>query len=136
MLAWAKRYPQVQFDYRAADDDTEKQRGIVRDFVTQGYHVIIVSPKESGALAEPCKEALAREIEVIVLDRELGTDDYTCFVGGDNLAIGRAAGQEIARLLPAGGAIVEIQGLMTSSPAQERHRGFVEALGLGDRAGR
>ena len=30
----------------------------------------------------------------------------------------------------AGGAIVELEGLMTSSPARERHDGFAEALGL------
>lgn len=131
LLAYAKRYPQVQFEYRAADDSTEKQRGIVRDFIAQGFHAILVSPKESLALAAPCKEARERGIHVVVVDRELGTDDYSVFVGGDNEAIGRAAGHVIReQLLPQGGAILEIQGLMTSSPAQERHRGFVEALGL------
>ncbi|MBP8301965.1 MAG: substrate-binding domain-containing protein [Planctomycetes bacterium] len=130
LIAAAKRYPQVQFDYRAADDDTEKQRGIVRDFITQNYNAILVSPKESLALVAVAKEALGKGIKVIVLDRELGSDDYTAFVGGDNLAIGKAAGTAIGQLLPNGGTIVELQGLMTSSPAQERHNGFVEALGL------
>ncbi|MBK8095618.1 MAG: substrate-binding domain-containing protein [Planctomycetes bacterium] len=130
MQAWARRYPQVEFHYRAADDDTEKQRGCVRDFVAQGCHAIIVSPKESLALAAACKEALAAGIRVIVLDRELGSDDYTTFLGSDNVAIGREAGMVIRELLPAGGTIVELQGLMTSSPAQQRHQGFVEALGL------
>lgn len=130
LIAAAKSYPQVQFDYRAADDDTEKQRGIVRDFITQNYNAILVSPKESLALVAVAKEALEKGIKLIVLDRELGSDDYTSFVGGDNLAIGKAAGTAIGQLLPNGGTIVELQGLMTSSPAQERHNGFVEALGL------
>jgi ABC-type sugar transport system substrate-binding protein len=130
LVAAAKRYPQVEFSYRAADDDTEKQRGIVADFVAQGFDVILVSPKESRALASACKEALARHVPVIVIDRELGTDDYTCFVGGSNLEIGKAAGFAIRDLLPDGGAIVELEGLMTSSPAQERHKGFVDALQL------
>jgi len=130
MQAWAKRYPQVEFHYRAADNDTEKQRSIVRDFIAQNFNGILVSPKESLALAAPCKEAMQRGIPVIVIDRRLGSDDFTCFIGGDNKAIGRAAGEEIRRLLPGGGTIVELQGLMTSSPAQERHQGFVEALQL------
>jgi ABC-type sugar transport system substrate-binding protein len=130
LIAAAKRYPQIQFDYRAADDDTEKQRGIVRDFIAQNYNAILVSPKESLALVAVAKEALEKGIKLIVLDRELGSDDYTSFVGGDNLAIGKAAGTAIGQLLPNGGTIVELQGLMTSSPAQERHNGFVEALGL------
>lgn len=131
MKAWAKRYPQVEFSYRDAANDTEKQRGIVRDFTDQGYHAIIVSPKESLALATACKEALAKQVKVVVLDRRVGTEDFTVFVGGNNVAIGRVAGELIGKkLLPNGGAIVELQGLMTSSPAQERHQGFVEALGL------
>lgn len=130
LVAAAKRYPQIKFEYRAADNDVEKQRGIVRDFIAQGFHAILVSPKESLALAAPCKEAIAKGIRVIVMDRELGSDDYTSFVGGDNRQIGVAAGNTIKALLPEGGTIVELQGLMTSSPAQERHAGFVEALGL------
>jgi len=130
LIAAAGRYPQIEFDYRSADDDNEKQRSIVRDFVAQGYHAILLSPKETLALAAPCKEALARGVHVVVIDRELGTDDYSVFIGDDNLLIGNAAGMEIEKLLPDGGTIVEIQGLMTSSPARERHDGFVEALGL------
>lgn len=130
LVAAAKRYPQIQFDYRSADNDVEKQRSLVRDFIVQNYNAILVSPKESLALAGACKEAMAQNIKVIVLDRELGSDDYTCFVGGDNQQIGEAAGRRIAELLPNGGTIVELQGLMTSSPAQERHAGFVKALGL------
>jgi len=130
LTAAAARYPQIQFEYRAADNDAEKQRSIVRDFVAQGFHAILVSPKESLALAAPCKEAIAAGIKVVVLDRELGSDDYTCFVGGDNGKIGEAAGAQIRAMLPTGGTIVELQGLMTSSPAQERHDGFAKALGL------
>ncbi len=130
MKAWAARHPAVQFDYRDAANDTQKQRDIVADFTAQGFQAILVSPKESLALVQVCRDALAKGIKVIVLDRRLGSDDCTCFVGGDNTAIGRAAGNAIRDLLPQGGAIVEIQGLMTSSPAQERHQGFVEALGL------
>lgn len=130
MQAAAKRYPQVQFSYRDAGNDNDKQRAIVADFVAQGFHAIVVSPKESLVLAAACKEALAKNVKVIVLDRRLGTDDFTCFLGGDNVAIGKAVGDEILRLLPEGGTIVEIQGLMTSTPAQERHQGFVQRLGL------
>ncbi len=96
----------------------------------KGYDAILASPKESLALKEPCKEALKKGVHVVIIDRELGTDDFSVFVGGDNHQIGRAVGDQIKLLLPDGGTIVEIQGLMTSSPAQERHRGFVEALGL------
>lgn len=131
LQAAADRYPQIEFDYRAADDDVEKQRGIVRDFIVQNFNCILVSPKESLALTAVCKEAMAAGIKVIVIDRKLGSDDYTCFVGGNNTRIGEEAGRFIGSLLgDAGGTVVELQGLMTSSPAQERHGGFAGALGL------
>ncbi|MCA8973945.1 MAG: substrate-binding domain-containing protein [Planctomycetes bacterium] len=131
LQAAADRYPQVVLDYRAADDDVEKQRGIVRDFIAQGFNCILISPKESLALAAACKEAMAAGIKVIVIDRRLGSDDYTSFVGGSNRRIGEQAGHYIASLLgDDGGTIVELQGLMTSSPGQDRHAGFAEALGL------
>jgi len=130
IAARAKEYPHVELVLQSADDDTEKQRTLVRQFIETGCHAILLSPKESNALVAPCKEAMAKGIPVIVIDRKLGSDDFTCFVGGDNLAIGKAAGEEIKRLLPDGGNIVEIQGLMTTSPAQERHQGFVDELQL------
>ena len=130
--AAAARYPQIEYHYRSANDDVETQRGIVRDFIAQNFNAILISPKESRSLAAACQEAVAAGIKVIVIDRELGGEDggFTCFIGGDNVAIGRAAGAHARTLLPAGGVIVELQGLMTSSPAQERHAGFAEALGL------
>ncbi len=63
------------------------------------------------------------------LDRQTFSQ-LICFLGGDNVAIGRVAAGFIRECLVAGGRIVEIKGLMTSSPAQERHQGFVEGLGL------
>lgn len=124
------KLPQLELVYQDANNDTEKQRTQVRQFIEMGCKVILVSPKESMAVVVPCKEAMAKGIPVIVLDRKLGSDDYTCFIGSDNLRIGRAAGDVIRTLLGGAGDIVEIEGLMTTSPAQERHQGFVAELGL------
>ena len=135
LKAAAKRYPQIQFDCRAAEGTPEQQVNLVRDFIAQNYNAILVAPEpvapEVGvALGPVCKEAIAREIKVVVLESELGSEDYTCFVGCDDKAIGKAVGTAIGKLLPKGGAIVELQGAMTTSAAQQRHEGFVEALGL------
>ncbi|HEU4420527.1 MAG TPA: substrate-binding domain-containing protein [Planctomycetota bacterium] len=125
----AKRYPQIQFDYHPAEGTAEQQVKLVRDFIAQNYNAILVAPEDPVALRPVCKDAIAKEIKVIVLDRELGSDDCTCFVGCNEKAIGKAVGTAIGTLLPNGGAIVELQGAMTTSAAQQRHEGFVEALG-------
>lgn len=121
----------VELTVRNAQNDANVQREQVLELIAAGVDAILVSPKEEVVLVPATKAALAAGIPVVVLDRRLGSDDYSCFVGGDNTQIGRAAGRFVKDLLGAkGGTIVEIQGLGTSSPAQERHRGFVEALGL------
>ncbi|MCR9246116.1 MAG: substrate-binding domain-containing protein [bacterium] len=131
LKAAAAKFPQIEYVYRSANDDVETQRGIVRDFIAQNLNAILISPKESRALASACREAVDAGIKVIVIDRELGGDDgdFTTFIGGNNERIGAAAArQALAILGNGGGTIVELQGLMTSSPAQERHRGFRDEL--------
>ena len=65
-----------------------------------------------------------------MLDRNVETDRYTQFVGGDNELIGRAAGEYAVELLggpgKAAGNVVEIWGGMGTQPAHDRHDGFHE----------
>jgi ribose transport system substrate-binding protein len=72
--------------------------------------------------------AVAAGIPVIVLDRRLLGDQFTCFIGADNRKIGRAAGEWIRQTLGGRGKLVELKGLMTSTPGQDRHSGFREAI--------
>jgi len=80
--------------------------------------------------------AFSQGIPVIVLDRKVLGDAFTQFIGADNRRIGRAAGDwAVRRLLSlprvkAGGRarIVELTGLMTSTPGQDRLAGFHAAL--------
>lgn len=125
----AARYPQVKLECRSAAD-AEQQRAIVREFVAQGFLCILIAPEGSADLAQVCKEAMAAGIRVVAIGAPLADGERTCLVGGDDTAIGRAAGQHIRSLLPQGGDIVELQGLPTSKAAQERHDGFAAALGL------
>jgi ribose transport system substrate-binding protein len=67
-------------------------------------------------------------IPVIVLDRALLGDKFTCFIGADNKKIGKAAGQWIVKKLGGKGKVVELMGLMTSTPGQDRHTGFRDGL--------
>ena len=49
-------------------------------------------------------------------------------MGADNYGIGRMMGNYVASRLKGKGRIVEIKGLRGSSPAIERHRGFLDAI--------
>jgi ribose transport system substrate-binding protein len=62
------------------------------------------------------------------VDRAVLGDKFTCFIGADNKKIGKAAGQWIAKKLGGKGNVVELKGLMTSIPGQDRHAGFREGI--------
>jgi len=124
----AEAHPALELMMKDAQNKTETQQSQVREFITQKVDLIIISPKEAGPLTAPVKEAMDAEIPVIVLDRKVEGEDYTCFIGGDNVMIGRLAGNWVREQFPDGAKIVELKGLMTSTPAGERHQGFLEGL--------
>ncbi|MGC8666592.1 MAG: substrate-binding domain-containing protein [Chthonomonadales bacterium] len=124
----AKAHPEIQVIYRDAQNKSETQQAQVREFIQQHVNLIIISPKEARPLTAPVAEAMDAGIPVIVLDRKVEGDKFTCFIGGDNVKIGREAGKFMVKLLGGKGDIVELKGLMTSTPAQERHEGFMEGI--------
>jgi ribose transport system substrate-binding protein len=120
--------PELNVIFKDAQNDTLKQRAHVEEFVNSRVNVLIISPKEAAPLTAPVAEAYRKGIPVIVLDRRVLGDDYTTFIGADNKRIGLAAGRWIARRVNSRGNVVELKGLMTSTPGQDRHAGFRDGI--------
>jgi ribose transport system substrate-binding protein len=126
--AAADKHPELKVIFKNAANDTLQQRAQVEEFVSAKVNLIIISPKEAQPLTEPVAEAIQAGIPVIVLDRKLLGTNYTCFIGADNKKIGKAAGEWIVKTLGGKGNVVELMGLQTSTPGQDRHSGFAEAI--------
>jgi len=124
----AAQHPDLTVVFKDAQNDTLKQRAHIEELVSSKVDLIIISPKEAQPLTEPVARAMDAGIPVIVLDRALLGDKFTCFIGADNKKIGKAAGQWIAKKLGGKGKVVELKGLMTSTPGQDRHTGFREGI--------
>lgn len=130
IAAAAEAYPEFEVVFADAAQDNAKQVADVENFITQQVDLLIISPNEAAPLTDVVAKAYDAGIPVIVLDRKVEGDKYTQFIGGDNVMIGKKAGEYVANYLgEEGGTIVEIRGLDGSTPAQERHDGFVEGLG-------
>ncbi|MBA4388045.1 MAG: hypothetical protein C0404_08700 [Verrucomicrobia bacterium] len=114
--------------FKDAQNDTLVQRSQIEEFVGAGVDLLIVSPKEAVPLTPPVAAAFKKGIPVVVLDRRLVGDQYTCFIGADNKKIGKAAGKWISQKLGGKGKIVELKGLMTSTPGQDRNSGFRDGI--------
>jgi ribose transport system substrate-binding protein len=126
--AAAAEHPNIRLILKDAQNKSERQQAQVRELMDQGVDLIIISPKEARPLTAPVADAYRGGIPVIVLDRQVEGDDYTQFIGADNVQIGREAGGYLVNVLGGRGKIVELKGLMTSTPGQQRHEGFMEGI--------
>lgn len=124
----AEAHPAIKVIYKDAQNDTRIQQSHIEEFVAAGVDLLIVSPKEAVPLTPPVAEAFDKGIPVIVLDRRVVGDKYTCFIGADNRQIGKAAGEWIKSHLGGKGRVVELKGLMTSTPGQDRNAGFRDGI--------
>jgi len=126
--AAAAKFPDMEVIFKDAQNDTLKQRSHIEEFVSAKVDLLLVSPNEAQPLTEPVAKAYAAGVPVIVLDRALIGQRFTTFIGADNRQIGKAAGQWIVSKTGGKGLMVELKGLMTSIPAQDRDEGFREAI--------
>lgn len=129
----AANHPEVRLMVADGQDKVEKQAADVEKFIRDKVDAILISPKVAEALTPVVSRAFNAGIPVFVLDRDLANDRYVQFIGGDNREIGRAAGRYAVQLLggngQAKGNIVEIWGGMASTPAHDRHDGFMDVIG-------
>lgn len=112
----------------SSNDDNVMQNRQVNQFVDEGVDLLIISPNQLSAISKAVERAYDKGIPVILYDRMSNTKKYTAFIGCDNYKIGHSMGQYIAQQLQGKGRVVEIRGLEGSSPALERHRGFMDAI--------
>lgn len=124
----AEEFAEIRVIFKDAQNDSLRQRAQTEEFISAGVDLIIISPKEAAPMTPPVAAAFEAGIPVIVLDRRVLGDKYTCFIGADNKIIGEAAGRWIVERLGGTGKVVELKGLMTSTPGQDRHSGFREGI--------
>ncbi|HWJ29040.1 MAG TPA: substrate-binding domain-containing protein, partial [Flavisolibacter sp.] len=118
----------VNLLYREADGNTDKQVQQVQELLDQKIDLLIISPNEAEPLTPIVNKAYKEGIPVIVVDRKIASPSYTAYVGGDNYQVGKMAGEYAVHLLKGQGNVLEVMLPPGSSPASERHKGFMEAI--------
>lgn len=128
LIAGTYFYNNVELKLTSANDNDKKQIEQINCFVDEGVDLLIVSPNQMNTVTEAVDRAYDKGIPVILFDRKTDSDKYTAFIGADNVAIGKVIGEHIANAIGGKGRVVEIMGLKGSSPAIDRHKGFMQAL--------
>ena len=121
-------HPNVRFQMLDAHNDSHLQQQQVQELIRQRVDLLLISPNQSGPLTALTEAAYNQGIPVVILDRRTTSRLYTAYVGGNNQAVGRAAGHYAAQLLHRHGQVLEVLGTRGSSPATERDQGFRQAL--------
>jgi simple sugar transport system substrate-binding protein len=125
----------MNIDLRFADAQQKQENQIkaIRTFIAQKVDVIAFSPVVETGWDTVLQEAKAAGIPVILTDRAVSSDPslYIGFLGSDFVEEGRKAGRwvsETLRYATTDMNIVELQGTVGSAPANDRKKGFEEAI--------
>jgi ribose transport system substrate-binding protein len=120
--------PDVEAEFRiTADGTAAEQQRVVDDLLTKGVDAIAISPvdpQNQTALID----AAAKRALVFTQDSDAPQSARTCYIGTDNVAAGRQAGQLIREAIPEGGPIMLFVGKLDARNAQERVQGIKEVL--------
>jgi ribose transport system substrate-binding protein len=118
----------VEAEFRITADGTAgEQQRIVDDLLTRGVDGIAISPVDPRNQTALIDAAASRTL-VFTQDSDAPQTARTCYIGTDNLAAGRQAGQLIRDAIPGGGSVMLFVGKLDAQNAQERIQGIREAL--------
>ncbi len=120
--------PEVDLSISDADNNITKQINDIERFIADKVDVIIISPIQSKPLTAIVEKSIKAGIPVLVVDRKIDSENYTAYLGADNIDIGRIAARYIISHSTGSGKIIEITGANGSSPAYERSLGFDQII--------
>lgn len=118
----------VELRFTAAHDNSDTQFHQIDSLVSSGIDLLIVAPNQLTNVSPAIDRAFDKGIPVIVFERKTDAQKYTAFVSADNYEMGHEMGEYVVSRLHGKGTVMEILGLKGSSPADDRHRGFNDAL--------
>lgn len=121
-------HPEVDLKILRAQNNSETQIDQIRQLISEGVDLLIVSPNESEPLTPVIEEVYKSGIPVILIDRKTESEQYTAYIGADNYEIGETAAKYIATQFGGKANVIELQLGMTMTPARDRSRGFAEGL--------
>src|SRR5215218_10234157 len=123
-----------QLVYTDAAGSAAKQVADVNSMIAQGVDLIFLAPREEKPLIPAVMNAKKAGIPVILLDRSVDPSlakpgvDYVTFIGSDFVQEGQRVAEWLAKNANGKSKIIELEGTVGSSPANDRKKGFDEAI--------
>ena len=116
------------------EEDIGQQVALVEQMMAQGVDAIVIAPADSKALVSVLQRAADSGIAIVNIDNKLDAEVLADrgvkipFVGPDNKAGAKLAGDYVASQLSAGAEVAIVGGIPTAFNAIQRHEGFEAAM--------
>lgn len=116
------------------ETDTSAQIDIVNQMILAKVNAIVIAPADSKALVTVLKKASDAGIKVVNIDNRLDPGVLKSknldipFVGPDNRKGSKLVGDYLAKQLAAGDKVGIIEGVPTTTNAQQRTAGYKDAM--------
>ncbi len=124
----AKENPNIQVEFKIpADGTAAEQQRLIDDLLANGIQGIAISPVDP-ANQTPLLNRVAGQTLVVTQDSDAPNSNRACYIGTDNVAAGRQAGELVKEALPQGGKIMVFVGVLDAENAKQRFQGLKEAL--------
>lgn len=104
-----------------------EQIGIIETLISKGYDGMAISPLNPDSMTRILDQA-TKHMSVICMDSDAADSQRICYIGTDNVALGRSMGEELKKLVPEGGKVAVLAGQMDVSNSQGRFQGVKESL--------
>ncbi len=124
----AASHPDVELFLTDGLNSSAKQMADIENLLQRGIDVLVMLPYSGEALTPVAAKVRKAGVPLINLDRKIASEDYYCYIGGNNYGIGVAAARYIGKRLKGKGNVIEITGIAGISVTRERSKGFRDTL--------
>jgi ribose/xylose/arabinose/galactoside ABC-type transport system permease subunit/ABC-type sugar transport system substrate-binding protein len=117
------------------ETDVERQHQIIENLIEQRVHALLIAPSGAREVIPAIKKANQANIPVLIVDSDIDRPTATAagastvtYIGSDNFAGGRIAGEAVARWLEGQGEVAVLEGTPGHESTDQRRKGFAAAL--------
>jgi ribose transport system substrate-binding protein len=109
-------------------DNVEEQIRIVEDLIQKGVDGVVLAPANTTAIATAVQKLNAAKIPVIYDNTRGSGGDYVCYIGADNILVGKTVAEGAVQAIGDKGKILILEGFPGQQTADDRRKGMNDFL--------
>lgn len=112
----------------SASSDASEQVSVIEGLIAKKVDGILVSVNDADALKDVIDRAADAGIKIACIDSDSPDSKRAFYCGTDNYEIGKVAGERLLELMPDGGKVGMLTGVLGVRNLEERINGFQDAV--------